>query len=161
MKKCFLFKFYLLNTTNYISKPEYRNVTVGANRLNGNQALGYCRIRAVGTASGEYSDFGRTGRQRNVLNRIYSTLTGKNYFELLGLANRCLQYVTTDLTAEDIEKYVGMLTEVGFDSGIQNYRIPVSGTFSEALLRGMIVTKIDLEANSKALLEFIYGPQSD
>ena len=150
-----------LNTTNYISKPEYRNVRVGANRLNGNQALGYCRIRAVGTASGEYSDFGRTGRQRNVLNRIYSTLTGKNYFELLGLANRCLQYVTTDLTAEDIEKYVGMLTEVGFDSGIQNYRIPVSGTFSEAMLRGMIVTKIDLEANSKALHEFIYGPQSD
>ena len=150
-----------LNTTNYISKPEYRNVTVGANRLNGNQALGYCRIRAVGTASGEYSDFGRTGRQRNVLNRIYSTLTGKNYFELLGLANRCLQYVTTDLTAEDIEKYVGMLTEVGFDSGIQNYRIPVSGTFSEALLRGMIVTKIDLEANSKALYEFIYGRKGE
>ena len=93
--------------------------------------------------------------------KIYSTLTDKNYFELLGLANRCLQYVTTDLTAEDIEKYVGMLMEVGLNSGIQNYRIPVSGTFTEALLREMIVTKVDLEANSKALLEFIYGPQSD
>ncbi len=150
-----------LNTTNYISKPEYRNVLTGANHMNGNQVLGYCRIRNVGTASGEFSDFGRTSRQRTVLNKIYSTLTDKNYFELLGLANRCLQYVTTDLTAEDIEKYVGMLTEVGLDSGIQNYRIPVSGTFSEALLREMIVTKIDLEANSKALLEFIYGPQSD
>ena len=150
-----------LNTTNYISKPEYRNVRVGANHLNGNQVLGYCRIRNVGTASGEFSDFGRTSRQRAILNKIYSTLTDKNYFELLGLANRCLQYVTTDLTAEDIEKYVGMLTEVGMNSGIQNYRIPVSGTFSEALLREMIVTKIDLEANSKALLEFIYGPQTD
>ncbi|MBR5732606.1 MAG: LCP family protein [Lachnospiraceae bacterium] len=150
-----------LNTTNYISKPEYRNVRIGANHLNGNQVLGYCRIRNVGTASGEFSDFGRTSRQRAILNKIYSTLTDKNYFELLGLANRCLQYVTTDLTAEDIEKYVGMLMEVGMNSGIQNYRIPVSGTFSEALLREMIVTKIDLEANSKALLEFIYGPQSD
>ncbi len=146
-----------LNTTNYISKPEYRNVLAGNNHLNGNQALGYCRIRNVGTASGEYSDFGRTTRQRTVLNRIYSTLTGKNYFELLGLANKCLQYVTTDLTAEDIEKYVGMLGETGLDSGIQNYRIPVSGTFSEALLREMIVTKIDLEANTKALRDIIYG----
>ena len=146
-----------LNTTNYISKPEYRNVRAGSNHLNGNQALGYCRIRNVGTAAGEYSDFGRTTRQRNILNRIYSTLAGKNYFELLGLANRCLQYVTTDLTAEDIEKYVGMLDETGLDSGIQNYRIPVSGTFSEALLREMIVTKIDLEANTKALHDIIYG----
>ncbi len=35
-----------LNTTNYISK-KYRNVKAGKHTLNGNQALGYSRIRYV------------------------------------------------------------------------------------------------------------------
>ena len=38
-----------LNTTNYISKKKYRHVEVGKQKLNGNQALGYCRIRKGGT----------------------------------------------------------------------------------------------------------------
>ena len=146
-----------LNTTNYISNPEYRTVSAGANHLNGNQALGYCRIRAVGTSGHEYSDFGRTSRQRTVLNRIYSSAAGMSYFELMGVANKCLSFVTTDLTAEDIEKYIGLILAVGIDKGIENYRIPVSGTFSEALLRDMIVTKIDLQANAEALSKIIYG----
>lgn len=37
-----------LNTTNYISKKKYRNVKVGKQTLNGNQALGYARVRYVG-----------------------------------------------------------------------------------------------------------------
>ncbi len=146
-----------LNTTNYISNPEYRTVSAGANHLNGNQALGFCRIRAVGTSGNEYSDFGRTSRQRTVLNRVYSSAAGKSYFELMGVANKCLSFVTTDLTAEDIEKYVGLILSIGIDKGIENYRIPVSGTFSEALLRDMIVTKIDLQANAEALSKIIYG----
>ena len=36
-----------LNTTNYISKKKYRNVKVGKQTLNGNQALGYAIVRHV------------------------------------------------------------------------------------------------------------------
>ena len=146
-----------LNTTNYISDPSNRTLAAGPNHLNGNQTLGYCRIRAVATASNEYSDFGRTSRQRNVLNQIYSSAVNMGYFELLGVANKCLSYVKTDLTAEEIEKYLNLILEIGIDKGIENHRIPVSGTFSEALLRDMIVTKIDLQANADALAAIING----
>ena len=49
-----------LNTTNYISNPANRTVTPGWNELNGNQALGYCRIRLVKTLGGANDDYGRT-----------------------------------------------------------------------------------------------------
>ena len=60
-----------LNTTNYISKPEYRNVSAGWNTLNGNQALGYARVRKVSTLGGTNNDYGRTVRQRRLLNSIF------------------------------------------------------------------------------------------
>lgn len=47
-----------LNTTNYISNKAYRNVKEGINLLNGNQALGYCRVRKVPTYDGVNNDFG-------------------------------------------------------------------------------------------------------
>lgn len=149
-----------LNSTNYISNPEYRNVVEGMNHLNGNQALGYCRIRNVGTAGNEYSDFGRTSRQRTVMNEIYKSASGLNYFGLMSLANKCLPYVTTDADAETIEKYINMVLNIGINTGIENYRIPVSGSFSEVLLRDMLVTQIDLQKNSEALHTFIYGEES-
>lgn len=34
-----------LNNTNYIKRKKYRNLKVGKQKLNGYQALGYCRIR--------------------------------------------------------------------------------------------------------------------
>ena len=43
-----------LNTTNYISKKKYRNVKVVKQTLNGNQALGYARVRYV--VSKKYGD---------------------------------------------------------------------------------------------------------
>lgn len=39
-----------LNTTNYISKKKYRNVKVGKQTLNGNQALGYASEQKLKTA---------------------------------------------------------------------------------------------------------------
>ncbi len=149
-----------LNNTNYISKPEYRTVTEGMNHLNGNQALGYCRIRKVGTADNQYSDFGRTKRQRDVLNEIYKSASGLSYMGLLSAANKCLPYIRTDMDAEDIEAYVNMILTIGMEKGIENFRIPIAGSFSEAILREMIVTKINLEMNTEALRTFIYGQDS-
>lgn len=145
-----------LNTTNYISKPEYRNVNAGANHLNGNQTLGYCRIRYVETADNLYNDFGRTSRQRAVISKIYESTMNMNYMGLMNLAGKLLPYVTTDLTADQIESYVNMLLEVN-PTSIQNFRIPVSGSFGEMRLREMIVTQIDLDANAKAFRDFAYG----
>ena len=61
-----------LNTTNYIRDKKSRNVKVGKQTLNGAQALGYCRIRKKGTTvNGLRDDYGRTWRQRTVINAIF------------------------------------------------------------------------------------------
>lgn len=148
-----------LNTTNYISNPAYRNVTAGMNHFNGNQALGYCRVRNVATLENEYSDFGRTSRQRRVIGTLYKSVSEMNYFGLVGLAGKCLPYVTTDLSAEEIENYINMILDIGISKGIENFRIPIKGSYSDAMIREMLVTKIDLDVNAFALKKFIYGEE--
>lgn len=68
-----------LNTTNYISKKKYRNVVEGKQRLNGNQALGYVRVRYVPTIEGEKDDMGRTARLRKLLTTIIEECSNGTY----------------------------------------------------------------------------------
>ena len=146
-----------LNRTNYISNEKYRNVKEGVNHLNGNQALGYCRIRKVGTSGREYSDFGRTSRHRMLLESVIASLKGMSLKQLKKFCDKCLPYVTTDIDEATLEKYLTAVFDIGLDKKVRDYRIPVDGTYSDANLRGMLVTKVDLRANALELQEFIYG----
>ena len=131
-----------LRKTNYISKPQYRTVVAGTQVLNGNQALGYCRVRMVPTASGADSDFGRTERQRTVLTKLFNKYKETNVFTLLSVLNDCLPQVLTDISKEDMQ----MLMETVIDNRIltlESFRIPVSGTFSDVYVgkeRVLLVT---------------------
>ncbi|MCR5685724.1 MAG: LCP family protein [Lachnospiraceae bacterium] len=145
-----------LNRTNYISKEEYRNVTPGVNHMNGNQALGYCRIRKVETKEHLYSDIGRTSRQRKLLRSIFSSISSMGYVEMASFAKQCLGYLRTDLTSEEIERYLTALSEIGMTK-IEECRIPVEGSYYDVRLRGMLVTNVDLKTNAEALRTFIYG----
>ena len=88
-----------LNTTNYISEPAYRNVVAGTQLMNGNQVLGYCRIRKVATET-EHDDFGRTQRQRIVLEQIFEKLRSKNVVQLGLLMNKILDNI--DIQTDNI-----------------------------------------------------------
>jgi polyisoprenyl-teichoic acid--peptidoglycan teichoic acid transferase len=145
-----------LNTTNYISKPEYRNVKAGTQILNGNQALGYCRIRYVATGDKQLNDFGRTSRQRVVLNAIFEQYKSKSLPELAMLLNDILPLITTDIEKEDFETYLRTALSMGL-SEIQNLRIPADQTFEEGYVRKMSVLIPDLQENTKILHEFIFG----
>ena len=146
-----------LNTTNYISNPAYRNVVPGLNKMNGNQALGYCRVRHVPTIDNVYSDFGRTSRQRVVLNAIFEKMKTKNLFQLAIVANSCLPLVETDLSASQISDYM----EKAVESKITNFvqmRIPINGTYSDATYNGIPdLIQINYPENIKAMHEFIFG----
>ena len=146
-----------LNTTNYISNPIYRNVVPGLNKMNGNQALGYCRVRHVPTIDNVHSDFGRTSRQRVVLNAIFEKMKTKNLFQLAIVANSCLPLVETDLSASQISDYM----EKAVESKITNFvqmRIPINGTYRDATYNGIPdLIQINFPENIKALHEFIFG----
>lgn len=118
-----------LNKHNYISNPKFRNVVVGTQRLNGNQALGYCRVRSVSTGT-ENNDFGRTQRQRAVLKSMVNTLKAKNIFDLTNTMNEIVSSVNikTDITKADFKKYFEIGLSLKF-TDIDNLRIPTDGSY--------------------------------
>lgn len=118
-----------LNYHNYISNPEYRNVVEGEQLMVGNQVLGYCRIRKVSTGT-ESNDFGRTQRQRNVLQSIVSKLKSKNIISLAFLLDDILStvHITTDITKSDFKDYLTIGMDLNLDN-IETLRIPMDGDY--------------------------------
>ncbi len=153
-----------LRTTNYISNPEYRNVVEGTQHMNGNQVLGYCRIRKVPTAT-ENSDFGRTQRQRIVLEKIFEKLRSKNVIQLGIVMNTILSNIDikTDITQTDYNRYLqqGVYLE---KNALKTLRVPKDGTYnSEKVVIGKYNQDVLVPKSwqdTKAMLrEFIYGDE--
>jgi len=149
---------YYLNHTNYISNPAYRNVSAGKQILNGNQALGYMRIRYVRTSDNKSDDFGRTSRQRTLLNAIFEKYKTASLAELLGLVNDLLPYVQTDVSKTDIISYATKLVSSGFGD-LETMSVPQDRMYDPVYVRGMAVLVPHLPENVAALHEFIYGTE--
>lgn len=145
-----------LNTSNYITELANRNLVEGENHMNGDQALGYCRIRQVGTGNKEYDDFGRTSRQRTVLNAIISRYKEKSLLDLIQIVNKLLPMVTTDITSDELTTYLEKAYKIGY-SEIQDFRIPANGTYRSTYVRQMSVLIPNLSENVRLLHDFIFG----
>jgi LCP family protein required for cell wall assembly len=149
-----------LNRTNYISKKEYRNVKAGTQTLNGNQALGYSRIRYVKTSENVRDDFGRTSRQRVVLNAIFEKYKTLNATEMVAMLPDILPLVTTDLTKDEIIGYISTLATLGATE-LHTFRLPIDNGYTPATIRSMSVLVMDTVAeNVTALHEFLFGESS-
>jgi len=146
-----------LNTTNYISNPKNRNVKPGLNLLNGNQALGYCRIRLVPTLDGTMDDFGRTIRHRRVIKAIFDQYKSKGLLELLRITNNILGYVKTNVSSEQIAKVIEDIVENKITK-MDSKRLPVGGAFEVPVKYNGIGYPLiyDRDKNIIQLYEFIY-----
>lgn len=148
---------HYLNTTNYISKRQYRNVKAGKNHLNGNQVLGYTRVRKRATITGNNNDYGRTDRHRIVLNAIFEKYKTKNKVELATVMFRLLPMITSDIDSKCFEHMLNSFILMGTPK-IDQLRIPANGTFKDNLkVRGMSVLILDLDANIKVIHNFVFG----
>lgn len=145
-----------LNTSNYVTEDNNKNLIAGLNHMNGDQALGYCRIRQVGTGSKEYDDFGRTSRQRTVLNAIFAKYKELSLFDLMLVVNRVLPMITTDITSGELAKYMQIAYDIGLTE-IESFRVPVNGTYRSTYVREMSVLVPNLAENVELLHEFIFG----
>ncbi len=147
-----------LNTTNYISNPKNRNVKAGVNELNGNQVLGYCRVRKVETLGGANNDYGRTLRQRRALSAIFDKAKSLNIFKMFSTANECMTYVNTSLTADQIRDIMELVVEEKI-SDMETLRLPVDGMFRDPKsYEGTTYPLVyDWEKNINELNKFIYG----
>lgn len=127
-----------LNSTNYIRKKKNRKVKVGKHRLNGDQALAYCRIRKgkdiigepVVTANGLMDDYGRTWRQRTVISAAFNEMKELPLTEWIDIANKVLSSVETDLGNDAILTYIKDVVVMG-TTDIYQLQIPRNGYFRE------------------------------
>lgn len=121
----------------------------GLQNLQGKQAVSYMRIRKYGNA-----DFERTERQRAVLEQIFEKTKKAGILKIPDLLSAVLPYVETNMSKADILNYG--ITCAGFGTGIEQYRLPLDGTFKYESIRGMSVLMPLMEKNVDELHKFIY-----
>ena len=138
-----------LNSTNYISDADNRNLVAGKQTLNGNQALGYTRIRHVENADGVSGDLGRTERQRDLILAIYAKYKTADLSSLIDILDAIFPYVTIDLEKKQIIPYIRAAMEP--DYSLNSSQIPAKGTYKGARKENMSVLEIDLSANKEFL----------
>lgn len=148
-----------LRKTNYISKKKNRNVHAGVNKLNGNQVLGYVRVRKVKTLGGANYDYGRVVRQQRVLKAIFDSLmSSKNLLKIIPISKKALSYVTTDLSQKQIETLLEAVIENRITT-LETFRIPVDGAFEAPKKYNGIGYPIilDWDKNRVELYKFVFG----
>jgi len=129
---------------NYLTQTE-----PGVIHLNGPQALAYSRNRYVGT------DFGRTERQRKVMEEIIKKLPGAVITNMDGLMEGLCPNLTTNLTMNEC---YGLVLRLPFLLKYERVSgsIPLEGTWWDQNIDGMAVLGIDFEANKNYLHENLY-----
>lgn len=126
-------------------------MSAGTNHMRGTLALYYSRIRIID------SDFNRTNRQRKVIGCMVDKLKSKNPIELSSLLHDYMGYVTTNLSdGEMLSLAANAMSLMSYP--IESMHMPESGMYEDERISGIgDVLTPDLEANGKALREFIYG----
>lgn len=148
-----------LNRTNYISDKANRNVQAGINKLNGNQVMGYVRVRKVKTLGGANNDYGRVVRQQRALKAMFdSAKSPKNLVRIVPISKQALSNVTTDLSQKQIE----MVMKAFFENNskdLETLRIPVDGAFDSPKKYNGIGYPIilDWDTNRIEMYKFIFG----
>ena len=129
---------------NYLTETE-----PGVIHLNGPQALAYSRNRYVGT------DFGRTERQRKVMEEIIKKLPGALLTNMDGLMEGLCPNLTTNLTMNEC---YGLVLRLPFIIKYERVSgsIPLEGTWWDQNIDGMAVLGIDFEANKSYLYQNLY-----
>ncbi|WP_310602613.1 LCP family protein [Anaerosporobacter sp.] len=141
---------YKYLTTAY-KKGSVLELQPGTNIMNGAQALAYTRIRQ--DAQG---DFGRTQRQRKVLQAIFTEAKSMSLSELIALAEEIMPCISTDLTNDQILSYMQSVLMLG-TTEIDQMRIPVDNSYTQQRINGMAVLVPDMQTNIDALQNFIYN----
>lgn len=127
----------------------------GKQVLNGAQAVAFARIRHVSTADGVSNDFGRTDRQRYVMEQMFNKALKMNASEYPKLIKTLLKYVETSLSYEDVIGMAGVLT-----GGIkfEQTRVPLVDYVINAgySVRGSSTVYFNLDYAKKIVSAFIY-----
>jgi len=128
----------------------------GMNEMTPSQCLAYSRIRYVGN-----SDWERTQRQRTVIMTAFKkVMEEKNLGKIIALCNKIFPYLSTDMDNSELLSYIKTIVTENM-TDIEDYRIPVDGSWDSQVIKGMSCLVPNLTYNSSMLKHYIYGTDVD
>ena len=102
-------------------------------------------------------DFGRTGRQRAVMQATFDKVKGQSLTKILDIALKVLSDVSTDMDADYIKGLAASVIKMG-TTDIDQMRIPIEGSYKMGRAQhNMFVFFINFNANKAAMNYFIFG----
>lgn len=122
----------------------------GKQTLSGKQVQAYARFR-YGTADG---DFGRTARQREVVEKVLKKASGLSAARLTKIAAQNISKVKTSLSLGDIAGMLPLLSRLP-DMEISQLRIPANGEYSSRNINGMAVLVPNLTKARQRIQRFL------
>lgn len=131
--------------------PNRKNLEVGMNKLDGDLALEYTRIRKTGNG-----DFERTERQRTLLIALFEQGMKSDILTLNNMLVDILPMVRTNMKQSEIVSLMGSAFTMG-QTEVQQLRIPYNDAYTDEKIRGMAVLVPDIQANAAKIREFIYN----
>jgi len=131
-------------TTDYVPITE-----PGLQTLSGYQAVAYCRIRAVG------NDFGRTERQRNVLQAILDKAQTLTPAQLNDIADDVFPMIATSM---EIDEILSLVSNVSSYEIVGSCGFPFDDNITTGKIgsKGSCVIPLDLATNVELLHEYLY-----
>ncbi|MBO5341876.1 MAG: LCP family protein [Lachnospiraceae bacterium] len=131
-------------TTDYVPVTE-----PGLQTLSGYQAVAYCRIRAVG------NDFGRTERQRNVLQAVLNKAKNATPDQLNKIAEEVFPLIATSMEVDEI---LGLIANVSSYEIVGSCGFPFDTNITTGKIgsKGSCVIPMDLTTNVELLHEYLY-----
>lgn len=116
-----------------LNAKNYYIHTPGEQTLNGVQAVAYARVRNCTSVWGTRDDFGRTDRQRHVMQELFNKATKMEKTQYISLAKALIPCTETSLSYSDI---IGLATNILLDSpSFEQYRLPPSEYQQEFLMK--------------------------
>ncbi len=141
-----------------LNAKDYYIHTSGEQTLNGVQAVAYARVRHCTSVWGTRDDFGRTDRQRHVMQELFNKAITMKKTQYVSLAKALIPCSETSLSYADI---VGLATNILLSSPtFEQYRLPPADYQSEFLMKSPSgygsVIYYDLEYAAKMINSIIY-----
>ena len=122
----------------------------GMVHLNGLLAMSYCRIRYID------SDYERVKRQQKVLLAMADKAQNMEIYELSEVSDEIASVIQTSLDDEQLEDLVMAFMIMDVED-VDQFRIPVDGTFRSGMYKGVWLIAPNYDQNKKLLHDFIYG----
>ena len=142
-----------------LNAKDYYIHTAGEQTLNGVQAVAYARVRHCTSAWGTRDDFGRTDRQRHVMQELFNKATKMGTSQYISLAKALIPCTETSLSYGDI---IDLATGILMDSPeFEQYRLPPAEYQTKFLMKGPTgygsIIYYDLDYAAKLVNGIIYG----